>query len=424
MSITADPPLAPAAEPPRPAPRARPGPLMRVLQVAASLRLTVILFVLSFFLVFLGTLAQIDYGIGTVTQGYFRSWLVFIPFQVFVQFGQTFFGVPRWFHLGGSFPYPAGLTLGLLLTINLLSAHATRFKLSWRRSGVIILHAGLILLLLAEFITHAFAVEGRMNIAEGQTVSSVLNLHASEFAVIDTSDKKTDTITAVPSSLLRRKGDTVSDARLPFDMECVAFYPNSATRAPEPGEENLADQGLGKERQAVSVAEVSGVAADQRVDIPSAYVTLKDKTTGKAMGTWLFSAYYEKPQKVQVGGKTYEVALRFKERPRPFSLTLIKFSFDRYPHTDKPHNYSSLVRLVDPEYGIDEEILIRMNEPLRHRGEAFYQSSFDEDEHGTKLQVVRNPGWLLPYASCVIVSVGLIVHFSIVLASFLQKRGA
>ncbi|MFZ8360653.1 hypothetical protein ACO1LX_19795, partial [Staphylococcus aureus] len=68
-------------------------PLWQALQVAASLRVTVVLFVLSFLLVFLGTLAQIDYGIGTVTKGYFRSWFVMIPFQVFVQFGQKFFGV-------------------------------------------------------------------------------------------------------------------------------------------------------------------------------------------------------------------------------------------------------------------------------------------------------------------------------------------
>ena len=29
------------------------------------------------------------------------------------------------------------------------------------------------------------------------------------------------------------------------------------------------------------------------------------------------------------------------------------------------------------------------------------------------LQVVDNPGWLLPYVSCVLVSIGLLVHFAL-----------
>ena len=81
--------------------------------------------------------------------------------------------------------------------------------------------------------------------------------------------------------------------------------------------------------------------------------------------------------------------------------------------------------MQDPDLKIDAEILIRMNEPLRHRGETFFQADWDKDtERGTVLQVVRNPGWTLPYFSCVIVSIGMLVHFGIVLADFLRKRGA
>ena len=64
-----------------------------------------------------------------------------------------------------------------------------------------------------------------------------------------------------------------------------------------------------------------------------------------------------------------------------------------------------------------------MNEPLRHRGETFYQASWNEKtEKGTVLQVVRNPGWLMPYFSCAIVSIGMLVHFGIGLISFLERR--
>src|SRR5262249_33252312 len=59
------------------------GPAMRVVSVLASLRLTVLLFVLSIFLVLAGTLAQVDLGIWTVVAKYFRSLFVWIPFQIF-----------------------------------------------------------------------------------------------------------------------------------------------------------------------------------------------------------------------------------------------------------------------------------------------------------------------------------------------------
>jgi hypothetical protein len=65
-----------------------------------------------------------------------------------------------------------------------------------------------------------------------------------------------------------------------------------------------------------------------------------------------------------------------------------------------------------------------MNQPLRYDGKAFYQASFGEGDRLSILQVVSNPGWLLPYIACVLVGLGLIVHFGIVLRKALRKRAA
>src|SRR5690348_9743793 len=69
--------------------------LMRVLRPLASLRLTVVLFVLSMVLVFCCTLAQMDAGVWVILSKYFRCAVAWIPFQVFVRFGQIFFAVPK-----------------------------------------------------------------------------------------------------------------------------------------------------------------------------------------------------------------------------------------------------------------------------------------------------------------------------------------
>jgi hypothetical protein len=69
-------------------------------------------------------------------------------------------------------------------------------------------------------------------------------------------------------------------------------------------------------------------------------------------------------------------------------------------------------------------VLIYMNEPLRYQGETFYQSSFLPGDKGTILQVVRNPGWLMPYIACTMVSLGMIFHFGLHLIGFLRRRAA
>src|SRR5690606_28088332 len=109
---------------------------------------------------------------------------------------------------------------------------------------------------------------------------------------------------------------------------------------------------------------------------------------------------------------------------KPFTLHLLDFTHERYAGTDIPKDFSSRVRLVHPEAGEDREVLIYMNHPLRYGGFTFYQSGFDNDDQTTILQVVKNPSWLLPYVSCLMVTLGLIVQFGLSLIVFLRRRSA
>jgi hypothetical protein len=125
---------------------------------------------------------------------------------------------------------------------------------------------------------------------------------------------------------------------------------------------------------------------------------------------------------VDVGGKVYGIALRFTRTYKPYTLHLIHFSHDKFVGTEMARNFSSQVRLVDPANHVDREVLIHMNHPLRYAGETFYQAAFKENDSGTILQVVRNPGWLLPYVSCAMVGGGMLIHFGIRLAPALRRR--
>ena len=99
------------------------------LSALASLRLTVVLFALSIFLVFVGTLAQVDHGVwDVVNHAYFRVWFARVDFLAFERLVQMFYPV-EW-HLTGGFYFPGGKLIGGLLLVNLFAAHAVRFKVA------------------------------------------------------------------------------------------------------------------------------------------------------------------------------------------------------------------------------------------------------------------------------------------------------
>lgn len=384
------------------------------LRSLASLRLTVVLFVLSMVLILAGTLAQTQQGIWLVVDEYFRSILVLIPFQLFVP--------EKVVRLPGVFPFPGGLALGVLLFANLLAAHAVRFKPSWKRTGMILTHAGVLLLLVGEFVTGAFAKEGNMTIAEGASSNYIEDRRTCELVVVDQSDPTDDLVVSVPRGMLEDPDTTISHGLLPFTVRVAEWMPNSRLLGPMQASQAQiakATAGIGRQVAASPVAVSTGVdGAD--VDIPAAYIELMRGDA--SLGTYLVTPWLTMAQEVDVGGKRYAIALRFERNYRPYTISLIDFRHDRFVGTQVARNFSSQVRLVDPTRGVDREVLISMNNPLRYEGETFYQASFAPDDSGTVLQVVRNPGWLLPYISCTVVTLGMLVHFGVRMWESTRRR--
>jgi hypothetical protein len=429
-------PATPAAVAPAVAkPKGKPWTVLRVLQLAASLRLTVALFVLSLLLVFFGTLAQIDHGIWTVVGDYFRSFGVMVPFQLFVKFGQVFFGLPADTTIPGSFPFLGGTTLGLMLLVNLLAAHTVRFKLSAKRAGILAIHAGLIVLMLGELGTGLFAVEQRMSIATGETVNFTDTSNRVELALLTPhpEDSKKDLVVVVPQRLLQQTG-RITSLELPVDVEVTEFWKNSRMVLPSGKGDHFENERTTLSGVTVGIVkdkESAGVEVEAREDMPAARVVFYEKGTDNVLGEYFLSLWFYgnmhsrlnefKPQKLKVGEETYVVELRPRREYKPYSVTLEKFTHDYYPGTETPKNFASEVQL-ETTAGYRRKYTISMNNPLFHGGETMYQSSFFPGDKGTVLQVVRNPVWWMPYLSCFLVTAGMIVHFGVNLVSFLQRR--
>jgi hypothetical protein len=373
--------------------------LKRTARVLSSLALTIVCLALLMILVAACTLLQVSLGTHLAVERTIRTALVW------------------WTTPGGlRVPvFPGGGIVGGVLLVNLLFAQFLRLERSWRKAGMWLAHAGLALLFLGEFSTALFQVESQMPIEVGQTRDYSEDTRQSELA--DATDPAADVVTAVPETLLR-PGAEVAHASLPFTLSVKRWYPNADFRMrgadDAPSE---ATAGIGPD---LAVREAPEVTADDAQNSPAALIEARDGA--ESLGTFWISSALGAPQGFSRGGKTWRFSLRPRRYYLPFALTLKEFHHDIYPGTDIPKNFSSLVRLDDPGAREDRDVLIYMNHPLRYGGKTFYQASFGKDDRLSVFQVVRNPGWLIPYLSCALVALGLALHFGRRLSASL--RGA
>jgi hypothetical protein len=353
-------------------------------------------------LIFFGTLDQVHIGVYEAQLRYFKSF--FLSFS-----------------LPGSalkIPYfPGGYTLGAILLVNLIAAHIARFKFTWNKIGILILHSGLILLLVGQLVTSVSEEESQVQLDEGQTKNYSESPYFDELAIIDRSQADSDQVISVPASRLV-KGTVI---RLPvsgLELQVDEAFDNAALISPDqlpsPTYPHLR---LGP--MAVAVAIAKTYKQDER-NQPAAAVTLRQ--SGKVIGSWTLASGFSQDKDFKVGSAPFSIVLGPKRYYRTFSITLEQFRHDRYAGTDIAKNFSSKVRLMDPAVHENREVLIYMNHPLRHAGLTFYQAGFGNNDHTTVLQVIKNPSWLVPYISCGMMTLGLVIQFGMHLISFVRKR--
>lgn len=376
--------------------------LLKAWDFLSSFQLTIASLALLMALVVLCTLAQVPLGTYGAVNMYMRSFLVW------------------WGPEGSSWiipVFPGGTLVGLVLTLNLLASTVKRLQFKWAKFGLWLVHLGLILLVSGEFVSAALQVDDRMAIEQGQTVNFVESARFLELAIVDVTDPNYDDVYTVPTSLLA-KSSTVKLPDGPITLNVKRYFPNAELRGRSPVDPpSLATMGVGT---SVHIEERAIVSSDNEMNNSSVFV--EPVVAGRSYGVWLVSVALGAPQSFTHEGHTYTMSIRATRHYLPYALTLKKFSHDVYAGTDIPKNFSSLVQISNPAKGESRDVLIYMNQPLRYEGRTFYQASFGKGDTLSILQVVENPGWLLPYVSCVLVTIGLLVHFAIMLRRSLKRR--
>ena len=385
--------------------------LRKLVDLLTSLKLTIACLAAAMVLIFAGTIAQVHLGIYEAQQRFFQSSFVWWPAE-----GHGF-KIPI---------FPGGHLIGAVLLINLIAAHAKRFRLVWRKLGIHLTHAGLIIMLAGGLFTDLFAVESHMRLSGGDTKNYSESPRLMELAVINTTGPELDQVTAIPEAVLR-SSRTIEHSSLPFRINVRNFFQNSRLHMlSEAGStaRPIANQGPGAQIAVEAVPRVTGM--DDR-DVMSVAIEIVpiEFVSGRAappLGTWLVSDALGAPQTFSCAGRTWQIALRPARYYKPYSVTLQKFTHERYAGTEIPKDFSSRVTLIDPERSVNRDVLIYMNHPLRYRGETFYQAGFERDDRTTILQVVRNPTFIAPYIACIVVAAGLLVQFGYHLIGFSRRR--
>src|SRR5438270_5721739 len=179
----------------------------RAWNALTSLKLTLVCLVLLMVLVVACTLAQVNLGVLPAVNAYIRSFLV-------------------WWRVPGSdvsIPvFPGGALVGLVLVVNLIAAQLRRLELSWRKAGLWVVHAGLILLFVGEFASAAFQVEMQLPIQVGETVDHLESPRGVGLALADTTDPGHDDVYGVPESLLARNR-SIPVTGTPFVLEMLRY---------------------------------------------------------------------------------------------------------------------------------------------------------------------------------------------------------
>ncbi len=241
--------------------------LNRFIKPLVSLRLAIVCLALAMILVFVGTLGQVDLGTYDAQKKYFQSWFLYwTP-------GGSGFHIPV---------FPGGFLIGTVLLANLIATHLERFKFAWKKSGILLTHFGLILLLLGGLFTALFAKESHMRLEEGIGRNYSESSTDYELAIVDVSAPDHDAVLAIPGSFLEKK-NRIGHPGLPFAVQVVKLFPNARlAKRDDKTPPSPATQGVGTR---IAVSEAPETHKMDERNLPAALVELPPPENRSAPGS-------------------------------------------------------------------------------------------------------------------------------------------
>jgi len=372
--------------------------------VLTSLGLSCVLLILLALLTYLGTIDQVDHGLFDAQKKYFESLIVWNAI--------------------GPIPLPGAYLVMLTLFVNIVLGGLVRIRKGWATSGVIVVHCGILLMLFAGLVKFYYSKEGHVTLYEGQSKSEFESYYDWELVVLEPTAKGTTlehplTPKAVESAH-GEQGRVFKDPTLPFELQLSHYMRNCQPMPKGPMfEVNV---------PVVDGSFLSEMALDKEAEqnVPGLYVTLRGSDGKSTQGmVWGES---RTPWMTEFGGKPYALMLRRQKFPMPFEVRLDKFTKEDHPRMAMAKEFSSDVTVTQP--GSTRSLKISMNQPLRDKGLVLYQASWGPsnakpgDPLFSTLAVVSNPSDQWPLYSCLVIALGMLLHFTRKLVRHVRLEGS
>jgi cytochrome c biogenesis protein ResB len=364
---------------------------LSLLKSLASLKLTVVCLVILTVLVVWGTVYQAGNGLYQAQQKFFYSWVFFIF---------------------GFIPFPGTIMVMFVLFTNLVFSLIFRMRMRLSNIGNVVSHLGIIILLVGGFFTFYFSEESSLMMQEGQQSSWSQSRTQWELAVWEETGGEKEVYAVDTDS--SNSGKSFRFADLGIKVTLANYYPNAlalGSSAAVSGSKPVTNaSGIKQLRKKPPELEVTQNVAGVVLDVAD--------IMGVSDGPRVLLYGQEKvPTAASFNGRTYGFSLRRQRLPLPLNIYLEDFRMKMYPNSTIPKSYESTVKIKSDD-GVDREVVVSMNKPLRFADYTFFQSSYYIAPDGTEYSifaVVKNIGRLMPYISSIIIFMGMLIHFLMML---------
>ena len=291
-------------------------------------------------------------------------------------FGFKWTGLLYRLQLVSVFTSPWFLVLIVLLGANILGCLIVSILQKKRTLGFILVHLSLVLLIAGGMVSATMRIKGELILeagqtassfsADGKTVSMGFELRLKDFVIERYKNKVEKLVVVMP------------DKKMPYEFQ---FREKTWTMIPGTSYVFRVEQLIPDFRY--DMASRSVFSASNKPNNPAILVHMKNKD--EDYSEWVFSNYSD----------------FHMTKDRPIGLKYIRES-------DVPKAFISHVEILEKGSVVKTQA-IRVNHPLRYKGLAFFQASYDSlEEKWTGLDVVQDPGTGLVFASIVMIMLGLI----------------
>lgn len=373
-----------------------------------------------FLLTALGTWAQAEDGLYAAQTKYFDSYFLTERIPIF---GTTLV-----------VPLPGAVTLMALLAVNLFVGGFVRIRKNKRTVGVLVIHAGIGLLLLAGLVKREAANEGYVRLYEGEQATEYRSYHDWEVCVRELlpaagqNGLVSGTEWFVDQDVfLGLQGEDVAivdHPDLPFDLHLRHFVTNARVYPEAPNVSSnlpLVDgyRVIPLEPEAEAEMNFAALYAD---------VVPKGSTKDVRGRAAILAAMERYPFTVDQDGRLFAIELRKRRYSMPFVIEQVKFTMEEHPRTRIPSVYSSDILRKDLGAEDGDSVHISMNRPLREDGLVVFQSGYGPKDapKGTPLfsifAVVRNPSDRWPEYSCWVIAAGMLIAFGQRLFGYVNRQ--